>query len=92
LSLGWLIPLVRQLPRAAPGCRMRECSHEDGRTAAEVVPGVSEVDVGLVWDPAVRDDPMSDAVRLLGLSDPGVRLGDWASVFRAGPIVRHRGG
>jgi probable FeS assembly SUF system protein SufT len=57
-----------EMSMTAPGCGMGDVLREDARTAAEAVPGVSEVDVELVWDPPWGMDRMSDAARLqLGL-------------------------
>lgn len=57
-----------EMSMTAPGCGMGDVLLEDARTAAESVPGVSEVDIELVWDPPWGMDRMSEAARLqLGL-------------------------
>jgi probable FeS assembly SUF system protein SufT len=57
-----------EMSMTAPGCGMGDVLREDARAAAESVPGVSEVDVELVWDPPWGLERMSDAARLqLGL-------------------------
>jgi len=48
----------------APGCGMGDVLKEDARAAVQSVPGVSDVDVELVWDPPWGQDRMSDAARL----------------------------
>jgi len=46
------------------GCGMGDVLKEDARAAVQSVPGVSDVDVELVWDPPWGQDRMSDAARL----------------------------
>jgi probable FeS assembly SUF system protein SufT len=53
-----------EMSMTAPGCGMGDVLKEDARTAAQSVPGVSEVAVELVWDPPWGQDRMSDAARL----------------------------
>ena len=53
-----------EMSRTAPGCGMGDVLKEDARAAAQSVPGVSGVDVELVWDPPWGQDRMSDAARL----------------------------
>jgi probable FeS assembly SUF system protein SufT len=57
-----------EMSMTAPGCGMGDVLREDALAAAASVPGVSEVDVELVWDPPWGIDRISDAARLqLGL-------------------------
>jgi probable FeS assembly SUF system protein SufT len=57
-----------EMSMTAPGCGMGDVLLEDARTVAASVPGVSEVDIELIWDPPWGMDRMSDAARLqLGL-------------------------
>ena len=53
-----------EMSRTAPGCGMGDVLKEDARAAAQSVPGVSGVDVELVWDPPWGQDRMSGAARL----------------------------
>ena len=53
-----------EMSMTAPGCGMGDVLKEDARTAAQSVPGVSEVAVELVWHPPWGQDRMSDAARL----------------------------
>ena len=53
-----------EMSMIAPGCGMGDVLKEDARAAAQSVPGVSGVDVELVWDPPWGQDRMSDAARL----------------------------
>lgn len=53
-----------KMSMTAPGCGMGDVLAEDARAAAQSVPGVSDVDVELVWDPPWGLDRMSDAARL----------------------------
>ena len=48
----------------APGCGMGQVLVEDVRGKLERVPGVTEVDVALVFDPPWNYDMMSEAARL----------------------------
>ena len=52
----------------APGCGMGEVLKRDAQTKIERLPGVKEVSVELVWEPAWDQSRMSDAAKLkLGL-------------------------
>ncbi|HQV56538.1 MAG TPA: putative Fe-S cluster assembly protein SufT [Ilumatobacteraceae bacterium] len=52
----------------APGCGMGDVLREDVIRAVNVIPGVNEVDVNLVWQPPWTIARMSEAARLqLGL-------------------------
>jgi probable FeS assembly SUF system protein SufT len=53
-----------EMSMTAPGCGMGDVLKEDARTAVQSVPGVSAVDIVLVWDPPWGQDRMSDAARL----------------------------
>jgi probable FeS assembly SUF system protein SufT len=53
-----------KMSMTAPGCGMGDILKEDARSAAQSVPGVSEVDVELVWDPIWGRERMSDAALL----------------------------
>jgi len=53
-----------EMSMTAPGCGMGDVLKEDARTAVHSVPGVSAVDIELVWDPPWGQDRMSDAARL----------------------------
>lgn len=48
----------------APGCGMGEVLKVDIRSKILSVPGVKEVDVGLVWDPPWDQSMMSEAAKL----------------------------
>ncbi len=48
----------------APGCGMGDVLRADALRAVQVVPGVDEVDVTLVWDPLWTIQRMSEAARL----------------------------
>jgi len=57
-----------KLSMTAPGCGMGDVLAEDARAKVATVPGVTEVDVDLVWDPPWDLSRMSEAARLeLGL-------------------------
>jgi probable FeS assembly SUF system protein SufT len=53
-----------KMSMTAPGCGMGDVLREDARSRVQTVPGVSEVDVELVWDPPWDMSRMSDAARL----------------------------
>ncbi len=53
-----------KMSMTAPGCGMGDVLKGDAGDAVQSVPGVSEVDVELVWDPIWSQDRMSDAARL----------------------------
>ena len=53
-----------KMSMTAPGCGMGDVLTEDARTAIQSVPGVSEIDIELVWDPPWGQDRMSEAARL----------------------------
>ena len=57
-----------KMSMTAPGCGMGDVLQHDVRSRVQTVPGVSEVDVEVVWDPAWDQSRLSDAARLeLGL-------------------------
>ncbi len=53
-----------KMSMTAPGCGMGDVLREDAIARVKSVPGVSEVDVELVWDPPWDMSRMSDAARL----------------------------
>ena len=53
-----------KMSMTAPGCGMGDVLREDARATVQTVPGVSEVDVELVWDPPWDPSRMSDAAKL----------------------------
>ena len=53
-----------RMSMTAPGCGMGDVLTEDARTAVQSIPGVSEIDIELIWDPPWSQDLMSDAARL----------------------------
>ena len=53
-----------EMSMTAPGCGMGDILKEDARTAIQSVPGVSDIDIELVWDPPWGQDRMSEAARL----------------------------
>ena len=53
-----------RMSMTAPGCGMGDVLKEDARVAVQSVPGVSDIDIELVWDPPWGQDRMSDAARL----------------------------
>ena len=57
-----------KMSMTAPGCGMGDVLREDALARVAAVPGVSDVDVELVWEPPWDPSLMSDAARLqLGL-------------------------
>ena len=57
-----------KMSMTAPGCGMGDILKEDARSRVSTVPGVSEVDVELVWDPPWTMERMSEVAKLqLGL-------------------------
>jgi probable FeS assembly SUF system protein SufT len=57
-----------KMSMTAPGCGMGDILKDDARARVRTVPGVSEVDVELVWDPPWDQSRLTDAARLeLGL-------------------------
>jgi probable FeS assembly SUF system protein SufT len=57
-----------KMSMTAPGCGMGDVLKDDACARVQTVPGVSEVDVVLVWDPPWDQSRMTDAARLeLGL-------------------------
>ena len=57
-----------KMSMTAPGCGMGDVLRQDARTRVHQVPGVTEVDVELVWEPPWDLSRMSEAARLqLGL-------------------------
>lgn len=53
-----------KMSMTAPGCGMGDVLAEDARAQVQMVPGVREVDVELVWDPPWDTSRMSEAARL----------------------------
>ena len=53
-----------KMSMTAPGCGMGDVLAEDARARVLALPGVSEVDVELVWDPPWDLSRMSEAARL----------------------------
>jgi metal-sulfur cluster biosynthetic enzyme len=53
-----------EMSMTAPGCGMGDVLKEDARSAAQSVPGVSEVNVEIVWDPIWGRERMSEAALL----------------------------
>jgi probable FeS assembly SUF system protein SufT len=57
-----------KMSMTAPGCGMGDVLKDDACSRVQTVPGVSEVDVELVWDPPWDQSRLTDAARLeLGL-------------------------
>jgi probable FeS assembly SUF system protein SufT len=53
-----------EMSMTAPGCGMGDVLREDARARVKTVPGVTEVDVTIVWDPPWDRSRMSEAARL----------------------------
>jgi metal-sulfur cluster biosynthetic enzyme len=53
-----------KMSMTAPGCGMGDVLREDALARVQGVPGVSEVDVELVWDPPWDQSRMSEAALL----------------------------
>jgi probable FeS assembly SUF system protein SufT len=57
-----------KMSMTAPGCGMGDILKDDVRSRVQTVPGVSEVNVEVVWDPPWDQSRLTDAARLeLGL-------------------------
>lgn len=57
-----------KMSMTAPGCGMGDVLKEEARARVQSIPGVSEVEVEIVWEPPWDQSRMSDAARLqLGL-------------------------
>ncbi|WP_173860001.1 MULTISPECIES: putative Fe-S cluster assembly protein SufT [Pseudomonas] len=57
-----------KMSMTAPGCGMGDVLKEEAYTKVQSIPGVSEVEVEIVWDPPWDQSRMSEAARLqLGL-------------------------
>jgi probable FeS assembly SUF system protein SufT len=57
-----------KMSMTAPGCGMGDLLKDDACSRVQTVPGVSEVDVELVWEPPWDQSRLTDAARLeLGL-------------------------
>src|SRR3990167_4203336 len=57
-----------QMSMTAPGCGMGDVLKEEARAKVQTLPGVSKVEVELVWEPPWDQSRMSEAARLqLGL-------------------------
>jgi probable FeS assembly SUF system protein SufT len=53
-----------KMSMTAPGCGMGDVLRQDAIARVRAVPGVTEVDIELVWDPPWDMSRMSDAARL----------------------------
>jgi probable FeS assembly SUF system protein SufT len=53
-----------KMSMTAPGCGMGDVLREDAVARVQAVPGVTEVDVELVWDPPWDPSRMSEAAQL----------------------------
>jgi len=53
-----------KMSMTAPGCGMGDVLKDDARSRVQLVPGVSEVDVELVWDPPWDLSRLTDVARL----------------------------
>ncbi len=53
-----------EMSMTAPGCGMGDILREDARERVKSVPGVTDVDVTIVWDPPWDRSRMSEAARL----------------------------
>ncbi len=53
-----------QMSMTAPGCGMGDVLKEDARVQIAAIPGVTEVNVEIVWDPPWDRSRMSEAARL----------------------------
>ena len=57
-----------KMSMTAPGCGMGDVLKKEARAKVQAIPGVSEVDIELVWEPPWDQSRMSEAARLqLGL-------------------------
>ena len=57
-----------KMSMTAPGCGMGDVLKEDARAKVQAVPGVTDVDIEIVWEPAWDQSRMSEAAQLqLGL-------------------------
>ena len=57
-----------KMSMTAPGCGMGDVLKEDARAKVQAVPGVAEVDIEIIWEPAWEQSRMSEAAKLqLGL-------------------------
>lgn len=57
-----------QMTLTAPGCGMGPAIAEDAKTRVETVPGATEAQVDIVWDPPWNQDMISEAGKMeLGL-------------------------
>lgn len=53
-----------KMSMTAPGCGMGDVLKEDARAKVQTVPGVTEVDIELVWEPPWDPSRMSEAAQL----------------------------
>ena len=53
-----------KMSMTAPGCGMGDVLKDDARARVQTIPGVSDVDVELVWEPPWDPSRMSEAARL----------------------------
>jgi probable FeS assembly SUF system protein SufT len=53
-----------KMSMTAPGCGMGDVLRDDARARVQTIPGVSDVDIELVWDPPWNPSRMSEAARL----------------------------
>ena len=57
-----------KMSMTAPGCGMGDVLKKEARAKVQAIPGVSEVEIELVWEPPWDQSRMSEAARLqLGL-------------------------
>ncbi|MGH8803195.1 MAG: putative Fe-S cluster assembly protein SufT [Polaromonas sp.] len=57
-----------KMSMTAPGCGMGDVLKEEARAKVQAIPGITEVEVELVWEPPWEQSRMSEAARLqLGL-------------------------
>lgn len=53
-----------KMSMTAPGCGMGDVLRQEALAKVQAIPGVSEVDIEIVWDPPWDPNRMSDAARL----------------------------
>jgi probable FeS assembly SUF system protein SufT len=53
-----------KMSMTAPGCGMGDVLKEDARAKVQGVPGVTDVDIEIVWEPAWDQSRMSEAAQL----------------------------
>lgn len=60
----------------APGCGVGDVIKDDARSRVQTIPGVSDVDVELVWDPSRMSDNRPARARDVVMGQHPVRLVD----------------